>query len=429
MDALIADVIGGLALVLVFSTVMSGLARKVGQPAVVGQILAGLLLGPSVLGRLPGHLVGRLFPAAGIPSLTALSQVAVAIFMFVVGYELDLGALRGRRRGPVCVAWAALLVPMGVACLAVLAFRGQIGTLAQHRVDAPLVLYLGIAMSITALPVLAAIVRERGIAGSLAGVTATSAAGLMDVAAWLALAAVIADATHKNGRPWGVTVLLFLVFLAAMLAVVRPLLRRWMVRSGTVLANRLPIAIALGLGGAWVTATLGLHPVFGAFVAGLAMPSETGQPDPEVLRPLEEAGGLFLPLFFAVTGLSLNVEAMNGTAVLVLLVVCLVAASGKLLPGYAGARLGGLGRQDAAVVAVLVNTRGLTELIALNIGLSSGLIGPRMYAVLVLMALVTTLMTAPLLGLLKRRSALPSRPQEPVAAGVGGAEKDANFQS
>jgi len=174
-------------------------------------------------------------------------------------------------------------------------------------------------------------------------------------------------------------------------------------RSDTALANRLPIAIALGLGGAWVTAALGLHPVFGAFIAGLVMPTESGTPDPEVLRPLEEAARLFLPLFFAVTGLALNVEAMNGTAFLILGVVCPVAVLGKLLPAYGGARLGGLPRGDASVVAILVNTRGLTELIALNVGLTSGLIGPRMYAVLVLMALITTLMTAPLLGVLKRQ--------------------------
>jgi Kef-type K+ transport system membrane component KefB len=331
--------------------------------------------------------------------------VAVAIFMFVVGYELDLGALRGRRRGPAFVAGAALVVPMCLACLTVLAFRGPISTLAQHRIDTPFVLYFGLTMSITALPVLAAIVRERGIAGTLAGVTATSAAGLMDVVAWLTLAAVLTATTHKAGRPWAVTLLLFLAFLVVMAGVMRPVLRRWMRCSDTALANRLQIAIALGLGGAWVTAALGLHPVFGAFIAGLVMPTESGTPDPEVLRPL----------FFAVTGLALNVEAMNGTAFLLLGVVCLVAALGKLLPAYAGARLSGLPRGDASVVATLVNTRGLTELIALNVGLASGLIGPRMYAVLVLMALITTLMTAPLLGVLKRRAERQTGPSEPVA--------------
>lgn len=423
MDALISDVIGGLALVLVLSTLMSALARRFGQPKVIGQIVAGLLLGPSVLGRLPGHLVGHLFPAGGIPSLNALAQVAVSIFMFVVGYELDLRALRGRRRAPTFVACAALAVPLGVACLAVLAFRGPIGTLAQHSVDAPFVLYIGIAMSITALPVLAAIVRERGIAGSLAGVTATSAAGLMDAVAWLVLAGVIAAATHKAGRPWGVTLLLFLAFLVVMAGVVRPILGHWLRRSDAVLANQLPIAVALGLGGAWVTAALGLHPVFGAFVAGLVMPTVSGTPDPDVLRPLEEAGGLFLPLFFAVTGLSLNVEAMNGTAFLVLSGVCLIAALGKLLPGYAGARLGGLGHHDAAVVAALVNTRGLTELIALNLGLSTGLISPRMFAVLVLMAVITTLMTAPLLRTLKSRAPHSTGPTVAATPKLGGASQ------
>jgi Kef-type K+ transport system membrane component KefB len=217
---------------------------------------------------------------------------------------------------------------------------------------------------------------------------------------------------------------------------VRPALRWWLGRSHAVLTNKLPVAVVLGLGGAWVTARLGLHPVFGAFVAGLTMPTESGTPDPEVLRPLEEAGGLFLPLFFAITGLSLNVEAMNGTAFLVLGLVCVVAVLGKLIPGYLGARLGGLPRDDAAVVAALVNARGLTELIALNLGLSSGLIGPRLYAVLVLMAVVTTLMTAPLLAVLKRQEARRSGLAEPVEQPAGSlsevraaADMGANFHS
>jgi Kef-type K+ transport system membrane component KefB len=410
MDVLIADVIGELALVLVVAAVFAALARRCGQPAVVGQILAGLILGPSVLGRLPGHLVGRLFPAATLSSLNVLAQIAVAIFMFSVGYELELRTLRGRRRTPAFVAWAALLTPMTLGCLAVLVFRSRFTAIGGHRLDAAFVLYMGLALSITALPVLAAIARERGIAGTLAGVTATSAAGLMDVAAWLALAAVVADATHRAGRPWDVNLLLFLVFLAAMWFVVRPALRWWMERRRSTLSNKLPIALVLALGGAWATATLGLHPVFGAFVAGLVMPGEDGAPDPEVLRPIEEVGGLFLPLFFAVTGLSLNIETMSGGAFLLLALVCAIAVGGKLVPAYAASRLGGLRRPDALVVAGLVNTRGLTELIALNIGLSSGLIGQRLFAVLVLMALITTLMTAPLLTLIRSRTEPGPRP-------------------
>jgi Kef-type K+ transport system membrane component KefB len=302
---------------------------------------------------------------------------------------------------------------MALGCGAVLVFKGRFEALGQTHFNAAFVLYMGIAVSITALPVLAAIVRERGIAGTVAGTTAMSAAGLMDVAAWLVLAAVIADAAHKPGRSFTATLLLFACFLAAMLLVVRPALRWWMGRRSSVLSNKLPVALALALGGAWVTASLGLHPVFGAFVAGLTMPSEDGTPDAEVLRPLEEVGGLFLPLFFAVTGLSLNVGTMGGAAFVMLALVCVIAGAGKLGPAYAASRLGGLRSGDAAVVAVLVNTRGLTELIALNIGLSAGLIGERLFTVLVVMALLTTLATAPLLTLVQARTGGPQVTPEP----------------
>jgi Kef-type K+ transport system membrane component KefB len=404
MDILIADVIGDVALVLVVSSLLGALARRWGQPRVIGQILAGIMLGPSLLGRLPGHLTSRLFPHAVLPSLTVLAQVAVVIFMFVVGYELDRRSLSGRRRAAVLVAASALLVPMSLGSGAVLIFKSEFAALGQSHISHSFVLFMGVAMSITALPVLAAIARERGIAGTTAGATATSAAGLMDVTAWLVLAAALAGTVHKPGRPWPVTALLFGCFAAIMLLAVRPALRWWISRRRSVVSNQWPVALALALGSAWVTASLGLHPVFGGFLAGLTMPSADGSPDPEVLRPMEEVGGLLLPLFFVVTGLSLNVSALSGTAFIVLALICAIAIGGKLGPAYVASRVGGLGSRDSATVAVLVNTRGLTELIALNVGLSAGLIDRRLFSVLVLMALITTLATAPLLMLIRAPS-------------------------
>jgi Kef-type K+ transport system membrane component KefB len=258
---------------------------------------------------------------------------------------------------------------------------------------------MAVALSITALPVLAAIVRERGMAGSTAGTTATIAAGIMDVVAWLVLAAILVGSVHKAGRPWPVTLVLIIGFAAIMLLGVRPALRWWLGRRRAVLASQLPVALALALGSAWVTASLGLHPVFGGFLAGLTMPSLDGAPDADVLRPMEQVGGLLLPLFFVVTGLSLNVGALRGSAFVLLGLLCVLASIGKLGPGYLASRVGGLARRDSAAVAVLVNTRGLTELIALNVGLSAGLIDQQLFSVLVLMALIMTALTAPLLTL------------------------------
>jgi Kef-type K+ transport system membrane component KefB len=401
MDILIADVIGDVALVLVVASVLGAIARRCGQPAVIGQILAGILLGPSALGRLPGHITGRLFPHSVVPALTVLSQIAVVIFMFAVGYELDRRALRRRHRAVWLVAVSALAVPMSLGAGAALIFRRDIASLGEPHLSHSQVLFMGVALSITALPVLAAIARERGIAGTIPGVIAASAAGVMDVAAWVALAAALVGTAGRTGRPWPEMLGLIICFAAFMLLGVRPALRFWMSRRRFPLSSPLPVALVLALGSAWVTASLGLHPVFGGFLAGLTMPGPDGTPDAEVLRPMEEIGGILLPLFFVVTGLSVNVGALSGDALLLLVILFALASAGKLGPGYAASRLGGLGRRDAATVAALVNARGLTELIALNVGLSGGLIDHRLFSILVLMAVATTIVTAPLLSLIR----------------------------
>jgi Kef-type K+ transport system membrane component KefB len=402
MDNLITTVIGCLALVLVVARLAGAAARRCGQPTVVGHILAGVLLGPSLLGRLPGHLTSHLFPASVLPSLTALAQVAIVIFMFVVGYELDWRSLRGRRRAGSLVALCALLVPMTLGSGSALVFRSGFAALGQAHVSRSYILFMGVAMSITALPVLAAITRELGISSTVAGVTATTAAGIMDVAAWLVLAVALVGTAHKADRPWPVTLLLVCCFVAFMLLVVRRVLRWWLSSRRFLLAGLLPLALTLTLASAWVTASLGLHPVFGGFLAGLAMRAPDQAPDADVLRPMEEVAGLFMPLFFVITGLSMNVGSLPGIAFILLAVVCAIASGGKLGPAYAASRVGGLDRHDAATVAVLVNTRGLTELIALNVGLSAGIISHQLFTVLVLMALITTIATAPMLRLIGR---------------------------
>jgi Kef-type K+ transport system membrane component KefB len=424
MDILIAEVTGDVALVLVVATVLGAVARRCGQPAVIGQILAGILLGPSALGRLPGHLSSRLFPHSAVPVLNVLAQIAVVIFMFAVGYELDRRALHRRYRTVWLVAGCALIVPLGLGAGSALVFRSEFAALGQPHLTRPVVLFMGVALAITALPVLAAITRERGIAGTVPGVVAASAAGIMDVAAWIALAVALVGTSHRTGRPWWETLGLIVCFAAVMLLGVRPALRFWMNRRRSMLSNQLPVALFLALGSAWVTASLGLHPVFGGFLAGLTMPGPDGTPDAEVLRPMEQIGGILLPLFFIVTGLSVNVGALNGGAVLLLVVLCVVAGAGKLGPGYLAAKLGGLGRRDAATVAALVNTRGLTELVALNVGLTAGLIDDRVFSILVLMAVVMTVVTAPLLTLIgSSAAASPGGTTSEAHAGVAHREE------
>lgn len=402
MDAVIAVVIGDIALVIAVSALLGAAARRCGQPTVIGQILTGVVLGPSLLGRLPGHLTSFLFPSHVLPYLTVLSQVAVAIFMFAVGYEIDFGAIRGRGRVVPFVAASALAVPFALALGCVLLFRSDFTAVGQVHQGRSFLLFMGVACSITALPVLAAIARERGLAGTRAGITAIAAAGLMDVLAWLALAAALIGSSHATRFPWYTTLLLIGGFAAVMLIVVPRLLWWWTSRSKFVLSNQVPAAFALAMGAAWVTAALGLHPVFGGFLAGLALRAGNREPDADVLRAMDQVGGLLLPLFFIVTGLSLNVGAMRGDAFVLLVVILLIAVIGKIGPAYGVSRLGGMQPRESATVAALVNTRGLTELIALNVGLADGLISKQLFTVLVIMALITTMLTGPLLGWVNR---------------------------
>lgn len=413
LDVVAADVIGDVALVIGASWLLGAAARRIGQPTVVGQIVAGIILGPSLLGRLPGHLTNRLFTHAAIPYINVISQLAVVIFMFTVGYEIDLRSIRGHGRSAAMVAIGALLVPLALGTGIAVGARHEFSAIGEpHASGRSFVLFIAVATSITALPVLASIVRERGLAGTTVGTVATTAAGFMDVAAWLVLAVALIGTNAASHRTFLETLLLFAGFVVLMLFGVRPALKWWIRRPGAVVSNQVPVALMLAAAGAWATASLGLHPIFGAFVAGLTMPGSGDAPDADVLRIMEQAGGLLLPLFFVVTGLTMNVGALNAGDIGLLAIIVACAILGKVGAGYAMSRFSGLDVRKSATVAVLVNTRGLTELIALNVGLSSGIIHERLFTILVLMALSTTALTGPLITAIGRKYKTSPEPRE-----------------
>ncbi|MFI9227396.1 cation:proton antiporter [Streptomyces rimosus] len=420
-ETVVTVVVGDVALIVVVSWLLGAAARRCGQPAVIGQIVAGIALGPTLLGRLPGNPTAHLFPKEVLPFLSVLSQVAIVLFMFVAGYEIDARQLRRGGRAAAVVALAALLTPAGLGAGAVQLLPGAFSSVdPRHAGGQSFLMFMMVAVAITALPVLVAIIRERGLAGTPAGTVSTTAAGFMDVAAWLVLAAALVGTGHAPGRHWALTLLLVTGFVAAMFLVVRPVLGWWLHRSRALMANQVTIALALALGSAWVTSSLGLHPVFGGLLAGLAMPRRDGVPDADVLRPMEQSAGLLLPLFFVTTGLSFNIGTLNGDSVLLLALIVAVATIGKIVPAYAAARLSRLDRHQSALVAALVNTRGLTELIVLNVGLEAGIIGREMFTVLVLMALITTFMTGPLLSLIARRTTPGPAVKPPILTGSQG---------
>ncbi|WP_426501922.1 cation:proton antiporter [Dactylosporangium sp. McL0621] len=378
-------------------------ARRLGQPGVVGEMIAGLLLGPSVLGRFLPGVTAELLPSDVRGHLAVLAQVGLVLFMFSVGAEFDPSALRRQGAAIGMLSQATMTVPFVLGLLLVPAvfphFAGPgVG-------QAPFAVFLGTAISITAFPVLARIVEDAGLARTPLGNLAMVCAGIDDVLAWSALAVVLA--VIQAGSPLGALVALPLAagFAALVLFVVRPLLARGADRLRDV---RAPVAVPLvavlclvfTLAG--LTDRIGVHAIFGAFLAGIVLPrgSRFLAGVPERLGTLNRA--LLLPVFFASIGLQVDVVSAVGDAGLLVAgaVTILVAIGGKLGSAALCARAGGLSWRASAGLGVLLNARGITEIVVLQTGLAIGVINERAFTVLVFMALVTTVMTMPLLRLL-----------------------------
>jgi Kef-type K+ transport system membrane component KefB len=412
---MVTHVAAALAVVIAASYALGSAARRLGQPPVIGQLFAGIALGPSLLGLAPGRVYETLFPEQIQPILTALAQVALVFFLFAVGYELDLRLLRGQ--GAVtAVSLGGFAIPMLLGAGVVLLFPGGFSSAnGGHPVDATFTLYMAVALSITAVPVLASIIRDQGLAGSRPGTIAMASAGVIDALSWPVLAVVLVGGAHGSAQTWTVRVALLAVYVLVMVFAVRPLLMWWMHRPGALMTNHVPIAVAVALGSAGVTSALGLHVIFGALLAGIIMPRQPdGVPDNQLLRPLQETGGLLLPVFFTISGTAVKLGGLHASDLLLLLVICAAAIVGKVAAGSLSARVARMPWRDSLVIGVLLNTRGLTELIVLNVGLQAGVIGPRLYALLVVMALLTTAASGPLLALLRR----PAGTSPAVPAGI-----------
>ncbi len=389
-----------IAVIVVFSRLLAFLVAKIGQPLVIGEIIAGILLGPSVLGHFWPGISSFLFQPDSLPNLQFLSQLGLILFMFIIGLELDIHLLKHKAHTAVVVSHASIIFPffLGVS-LAYYLF----GTLAPpHTSFLAFGLFMGIAMSITAFPVLARIIQERGLTQSPLGALALTCAAADDVTAWCILAAVIAIVKAGTVTNALFTVLLSLVYVFAMLAVVRPLLQRLAARSATA-ENLNPafivIAFAMLFLSALATEVIGIHALFGAFLAGVVIPAQAGFR--KMLADKIEAVSLviLLPLFFAFTGLKTQIGLLNNiSAWLICGIIILVAIAGKVGGSVAAAKFTGQSWSDSLAIGALMNTRGLIELIVLNIGYDLGVLSPTVFTMMVLMALVTTFMTSPALS-------------------------------
>ncbi|MBL8299910.1 MAG: cation:proton antiporter [Rhodanobacteraceae bacterium] len=394
-----------LVAILVTARLLSLLLLRFGQPAVIGEMIAGIALGPLLLGQLAPGLQAQLFPPQSLPALAGISQIGLVLFMFIVGAELRLPTgLRAQMSASFRIGGLAMLLPflLGLAMAPWLH-----PTLAPRGVTLlPFALFIATAIAITAFPIMARILKEKGLAGSAVGVLSLTSAAFADVVAWILLALVVALISADGG--WGgfARTALGLVLLSVVaFALVRPAIAALLRRhaddgrpDGTVLTLLLIATFAF----AALTNWLQLHEVFGAFLFGACLPRDDTLLDTLVER-LEHVSVLVLmPVFFALAGLNTSPEAFAGLGLSAMALILLLAIVGKVLGGAAGARLSGMGWRDAFAIGTLMNTRGLMELIVLKVGLDVGVIGKELFTMLALMAVITTLMTSPLLDLLAR---------------------------
>lgn len=406
-----------LLVILAVARALGILLRALGQPTVIGEMLAGIMLGPIILGALAPQIHAALFEASSLPALSALSQLGLVLFMFVVGAELRApDGVRNQLRSASIVGTLSVLLPIVLGILISVLLHPS---MAPPGVGLwPFALFMSAAMSITAFPVMARILKERGQSQTRMGQLAMTSAALADVLAWIVLAIVVALNSQQSGAlsAWQTT-----LGLAALIGVVFVVLKplcAWVLRS--YCTNGQPDLIVLtflvlgALGCAALTQWMGVHAVFGAFLFGVCLPRDDRLLANLVERLEYPTLALLMPVFFALAGLSTRSEAFTVSGLGALLLVLAVAILGKVLGGAAGARLARLSWRDSFALGSLMNARGLMELIVMKVGLDAGLIGPEMFTLLLLMAIITTMMTGPLLSLFSERNS------SPITAGKAG---------
>ena len=399
----VAELLAALVVIIALARAFGALARRCGQPAVVGEILVGIVLGPTFFGAgLAGHLfpLGGTSPMSGVrPALTGIGDLGLVLFMFIVGYELDRKLVLSSGRATVSVAIGSIAAPLALGV--------ALGFWLAHQQDVaqrlPFALCIGVATAITAFPVLARILAERGMQRTRIGSLALAAASVNDVLAWILLAAVVIVAKSTAASDW--RLLLLPAYVAVITLAVRPLmnaLARLRLKAGRLTPDLLAIILVLVLASAYATEWMGLNFIFGAFIVGAMMPRDGAeQLRVEVLERLEHAAVLvLLPVYFVLAGVTVDLAHFDGRDGLDLALILAVAMVGKFGGAYISGRLSGILPRQAGALATLMNTRGLTEIVILTTGLQLGIISVRLYSLMVVMALVTTAMAGPVLNVI-----------------------------
>jgi Kef-type K+ transport system membrane component KefB len=420
MNATVAgELLAALAIIITLARALGALARRCGQPAVVGEILVGMVLGPTFFGV---GLANHLFPVAGVrPALSGIGDLGLVLFMFIVGYELDRKLVLSSGRATVTVALGSIIAPLGLGVLLGVRLADQQAV--AHRL--PFALFIGVATAITAFPVLARILAERGMQRTRIGSIALASASVNDVCAWILLAIVVIVAKSAQSSDW--RLLLLPVYAAVMALGVRPLVNyvaQLRLKAGRLTPDLLAVILVALLASAYGTEWMGLNFIFGAFIFGAMMPREgVEQLRVEILERLEHVAVLvLLPVYFVLAGVSVNLSGFDGRDAADLALILLVAIVGKFGGAYLAARLEGVPARQAGVLATLMNTRGLTEIVILATALQLGILNARLYSLMVVMALVTTAMAGPVLNVIYPPELVRRDVAEADRAALGGAD-------
>jgi Kef-type K+ transport system membrane component KefB len=399
-----------LAVILATARVLALVLARLGQPPVIGEMIAGIVLGPIVFGALAPDTHAWLFAHEKLAALEGLSQIGLVLFMFVVGAELRMpGRARDRlvAAGWVGVLGVALPMLLGLAVAPALHARFAPAGVAFW----PFALFMAASMAITAFPVMARILKDRGLTRSPLGQLALASAAIADALAWIMLALVVAlSSSHGGWADFARTMIGLVVIAAIGFGVLRPLVARWLARHASDGRPGGPVLSVLVIGTcltAAATEWLGLHPVFGAFLFGACLPRDDRLLETLIERIEHVAVLVLMPVFFALAGLSTTIDAFTGPGFPALLLILAAAVAGKILGAGGGARIAGLGWREAGAVGSLMNARGLMELIVMKVGLDAGVIGFEIFTMLMVMAIVTTLMASPVLTLFLRGAAQP----------------------
>ena len=398
----LAILLGQIITIILVARLFGWIFRKIGQPSVIGEIVAGIALGPSLLGLYFPEFSSTLFPSASLGNLQFLSQIGLILFMFVIGMELDLKVLKNKANDAVVISHASIVVPfsLGIGLAYFIYYR-----FAPEGVEfLSFSLFMGIAMSITAFPVLARIVQEREIHKTRLGTIVITCAAADDITAWCILAAVIAIVKAGSFVSSLYVIGLAIVYVGAMLFIVRPFLKKIgdLYKSKNKLSKPVVAIFFLTLIlSSYTSEIIGIHALFGAFMAGAIMPDITKFRAIFIEKVEDVSVILLLPLFFVFTGLRTQIGLINDPYLWKLTgVIILVAVAGKFLGSALAAKFVGQSWQDSLTIGALMNTRGLMELVVLNIGYDLGVLTSEVFTMMVIMALVTTVMTGPALDLI-----------------------------